>query len=235
VVIGDSYTFGEGVNDDQTYCADLERLLDGVEVLNLAVHGYGTDQQLLRLQLDGLAYRPDVVVLGYYEDDVARNRLRFRDYQKPHFSVVNNQLVLDNTPIESPESYKSRPHIRSLGYLNIFMTALRERQLEVENVDRSRRILGAIVEAARSIGARFVQIYLPTPDQIHANESIHPGLYSHLCERDDVTCVDPTPALYRIVADNTDWRRLFRYHYAPEIHQAIAQDLARAMPQLLSR
>ena len=229
VIVGDSYTFGEGVQDDETFSAGLERLIDNSDVLNLGVHGYGTDQQLLRLQIDGLAYRPNVVVLGYYEDDIARNRLRFRDYQKPHFSVVNNRLELDNTPLESPESYTSRLHVRSLGYLNIFVTALRDRRLEMENLDRSRRILDAMVGAARSIGAQFVQLYLPTPDQIVANESRHAGLYPYLCERNEVTCVDPTAALHQVVARTEDWKRLFRYHYAPEIHQVIASELERAV------
>jgi hypothetical protein len=106
VVIGDSYTFGEGVNDDRTFAAGLERMVEHCEVLNLGVHGYGTDQQLLRLELDGLKYRPDIVLLGYYEDDVPRNRLSFRDYQKPHFSLVGGRLVLDNVPISSPEAFR---------------------------------------------------------------------------------------------------------------------------------
>src|SRR4029079_11161943 len=45
LMIGDSYTFGEGVNDAEAFGAMLERLSHR-EVVNLAIHGYGTDQQV---------------------------------------------------------------------------------------------------------------------------------------------------------------------------------------------
>lgn len=227
VVIGDSYTFGEGVNDDETFSAFLERQLPGSDIINLGVHGYGTDQQLLRLQRDGLPYRPDVIVFGYYEDDISRNRMRFRDYLKPHFSIVNDRLELDNDPIPSPEDYKARLHVRSLGYLNIFMTRLRERRLEADNVERSKRLLAEIAAQARRAAATLVTVYLPTPDQVRDNETAHPGLFSYTCALPDVVCVDPTASLHRVTASAPDWRSLFRYHYAPELHQVIAQELAR--------
>jgi hypothetical protein len=63
VTLGDSYTFGDEVSDDETYSYYLERLLPQTEVLNLGVHGYGQDQMLLYMQHDGIKYQPDVVIL----------------------------------------------------------------------------------------------------------------------------------------------------------------------------
>ena len=231
-MIGDLYTFGEGVNDDETFSARLERLLADSEVLNLGIHGYGTDQQWLRLSQDGVSYHPDVVLLGYYEDDIARNRLWFRDYAKPHFSVIDGRLIADNLPLPSPEAFKARLHLRSLAYLDIFRTALRERQLVRENVDRSARLLDAILTTTRSMGARLVQVYLPTPDQVRAGETTHAGLYSRECAAEDVVCVDPTPALHAWLAPHDDWKAFFRYHYAPELHDVIAQEIARVIRPL---
>jgi hypothetical protein len=230
VVIGDSYSFGEGVNDAETFSAQLEQILPDSEVINLAVHGYGTDQQLLRLQIDGIPYHPDIIVFGFYDDDIGRNRLSFRDYLKPHFSVVNGRLVLDRTPLESPEAYKSHVHLRSLGYLNIFATSFGERRLAEENIERSKLILDAIAASAESSGARLVELYLPTPDQIRAGEVDHSGLFPYLCHRGTTVCLDPTAALHEIVSAVPDSSRLFRYHYAAELHQAIARELGRAIP-----
>src|SRR5262249_51774194 len=56
-VFGCSQTFGGEVEDDQTYSARLASELAGVEVLNFGVHGYGTDQMLLRYERDGTPYR----------------------------------------------------------------------------------------------------------------------------------------------------------------------------------
>jgi hypothetical protein len=57
VVIGDSYAFGWGVEEDSTYAAQLERLLEAsaaddqrFEVVNAALPGFGTFQRLRALE-----------------------------------------------------------------------------------------------------------------------------------------------------------------------------------------
>ncbi|HEX6738597.1 MAG TPA: hypothetical protein VF310_10010, partial [Vicinamibacteria bacterium] len=50
VMLGDSIAFGTGVADGQTFAHRLGELDPGLEVVNLAVPGYGTDQSLLRLE-----------------------------------------------------------------------------------------------------------------------------------------------------------------------------------------
>ena len=84
-VFGCSQTFGSGVEDDETFSARLAVSLRGVEVLNFGVHGYGTDQMLLRWEREGVAYAPDVVVLAFAYYHLDRNITGFRFYAKPHF------------------------------------------------------------------------------------------------------------------------------------------------------
>jgi hypothetical protein len=64
VMLGDSVTFGSWVRDFETFSYLLEHRSDRYEVVNLAVEGYGTDQELLMLEEEGLRYHPDVVVLN---------------------------------------------------------------------------------------------------------------------------------------------------------------------------
>jgi lysophospholipase L1-like esterase len=64
VMLGDSITFGYGVRDGETFSAVMETLDPRLEVVNLGVQGYGTDQELLKLEREGFAYAPDVVVLN---------------------------------------------------------------------------------------------------------------------------------------------------------------------------
>jgi lysophospholipase L1-like esterase len=45
LLLGDSMTLGEGVNDEETFAAHISRA--GLRVVNLGVQGYGTNQQLL--------------------------------------------------------------------------------------------------------------------------------------------------------------------------------------------
>ena len=44
LMLGDSLAFGYGVGDDETSSRQMERLEPTLEVINLAVQGYGTDQ-----------------------------------------------------------------------------------------------------------------------------------------------------------------------------------------------
>ncbi len=77
VVLGDSYTMGYEVAEPQCYARVLERDLrargDQVEVLNGGVSGYSTAEAYLRLTREMLAYHPDVVVIGFYGNDIVDN------------------------------------------------------------------------------------------------------------------------------------------------------------------
>lgn len=64
VAIGGSFTEGAEVAGTETWIARLEEALEGVEIANLGVSGYGVDQALLRLKRDGLPLGPDEVWLG---------------------------------------------------------------------------------------------------------------------------------------------------------------------------
>ncbi len=101
LALGDSYTEGWGVEDSASWPKLLEsQELRGVEVWNLGVVGYSTDQEyeLLRRFL-GIAH-PDVVVLQFYENDIADDlrpkSLWYPRYEKPRFEVRKDSLVLMN-------------------------------------------------------------------------------------------------------------------------------------------
>ena len=72
LALGDSFTFGEGVEMEETYAKVLERILKeqytgkNIEVINIGVPGYGNDQELRVLKKDGKYYKPDLVLVGFY-------------------------------------------------------------------------------------------------------------------------------------------------------------------------
>jgi hypothetical protein len=115
LTVGDSYTFGDEVSDEETWPAHLERRL-GRRVLNAGVFGYGFDQIALRAQ-DILKVRPcvDTLVVGLIADDVGRCEYSYRFAWKPYFGIVNGALVLKNVPV--PQG-KAREHwvLGALGY-----------------------------------------------------------------------------------------------------------------------
>jgi lysophospholipase L1-like esterase len=78
-ILGDSTTAGNGIPDvDNTYPKILERLLNGddtagmhYEVLNMGVGGYHTMQEVETLRVNGLKFRPDLVVVTFAVNDFA--------------------------------------------------------------------------------------------------------------------------------------------------------------------
>lgn len=75
--LGDSYTFGYGVNDDETWPAALQRELDRapsdrrIEVMNFAVPAYETEQEIALLEKHVMHFEPDVVLLAWCLNDPA--------------------------------------------------------------------------------------------------------------------------------------------------------------------
>ncbi|HCD05805.1 MULTISPECIES: SGNH/GDSL hydrolase family protein [unclassified Methylophaga] len=95
VILGDSFGMGYEVELEDTFTQVMRRELmstldQKVEVINLSVSGYGTAEQLLMLQNEGIKYQPDLVLVTWHDtdpDDNIRSNL---------FKVENNQLVRRN-------------------------------------------------------------------------------------------------------------------------------------------
>jgi lysophospholipase L1-like esterase len=71
--VGDSYTYGWGVELEESYPKQLERRLSSkstAEVLNFGVFGYNADQVLETLRSQVAPYAPDLVLYGFYWDDL---------------------------------------------------------------------------------------------------------------------------------------------------------------------
>jgi hypothetical protein len=77
VSLGDSHTLGYEVRQELTFSAVLERNLAhrGIhaEVLNTGVSGFGTAEELVFLENEGIKYHPDVVVLAFFGNDYEDN------------------------------------------------------------------------------------------------------------------------------------------------------------------
>jgi hypothetical protein len=78
VIVGDSYTRGDEIADNETYPARLSQLL-GVSVANLGVGGYGPTQALLNLRQNIASYpHTRVVVLAIMYENVYRMMNSYR-------------------------------------------------------------------------------------------------------------------------------------------------------------
>jgi hypothetical protein len=110
LVLGDSFTEGFQVPLEDTFCKVLERRLNKggrhVEVLNAGFAGIGTDYELLFFSREGYKYRPDLVLLAFFGNDISDN-FRSKDildgrgihvaYEKKGAVVRLKQLLAKNS------------------------------------------------------------------------------------------------------------------------------------------
>ena len=97
LLIGASRAFGFGANEEDHVPKLLEAYLDGVEVLNGGVSGYGIDQMLLRFETEGRLLEPDLVILylPHFGSHRHMHGERFSK-RKPRFTLEDGELKLVN-------------------------------------------------------------------------------------------------------------------------------------------
>jgi hypothetical protein len=91
MMLGDSFVQGYTVDRDDLFVDQLEGWWDSeqrrVEVINAGTEGYSTDQEALWFREHGQAYRPDVVVVFPYLNDIYwSGQDRYNRYPKPRFA-----------------------------------------------------------------------------------------------------------------------------------------------------
>lgn len=97
---GDSFTFGEGVGDDHTWCRLLESMDQRFQTVNMGESGYGVDQMYLWYRRQGAGLDHSVHVFAFIIEDFRRMQLAsYVGYGKPVLRVRNGELVTENVPV----------------------------------------------------------------------------------------------------------------------------------------
>jgi hypothetical protein len=128
VVLGDSTSWGWGVDDDLMWTRLVERALGpGVELINLAVPGYGTDQELWVLESVGLRYQPDVVLLGFVHNDTLYNGSSdMQGMRKPMFArAEDGTWIVAHRPVPEPAANSELGQRRLRRLLSMYFASVR--------------------------------------------------------------------------------------------------------------
>ena len=118
-VIGDSFTFGWGVEESQTFVAQMEQTLNRhskgaprYEVMNFGVPGYSTFQEVARFEELALDFSPDAVVVFFVEND----------YGPPFFiremGAGNQLLSLQRFMSSTADQAEKQRHIETLARID---------------------------------------------------------------------------------------------------------------------
>ena len=97
---GDSFTFGYGVANSQTWCALLGEENERLETVNMGQGGYGLDQSYLWYKQGAANLAHDIHIFAPVVYDYERLRLdSFFGYDKPYLTAQGGSLHTENVPV----------------------------------------------------------------------------------------------------------------------------------------
>jgi hypothetical protein len=118
VVLGDSFTFGTGVEYNETFGNQLELGLPGSVVYNLAMPGFGIDQMWLSIRHQALPLQPALVIVGLCDADFSRSQTAYRSRErrnKPAFKLLVESSYRKLRPIVSIPSFTAWSVLHTCG------------------------------------------------------------------------------------------------------------------------
>lgn len=217
---GDSFTFGFGVNDDETWCARLNEKHPTLETVNMAQGGYGIDQAYLWYARDGDILAHDIHLFAFITADFDRmQREIFLGYGKPLLTVVDDELVLSNVPVSrqtylipwlAPHYQPAFDQLRSVQWLRDTLFGapdFSQPPLDEPKIRQvAEKVLAELIRLNDERGSRLVLVYLPV------FSSYEPGIRTETRRRYigqaaakyDIIFIDLVPAFRELPRDEVE-------------------------------
>jgi hypothetical protein len=157
--VGDSYTFGHGVTYEESFVGRLASKRDfPLQVVNLGVQAYGTDQSLLLLKRQFKKFNTKVVVYTFTSMQIDRNELYDRRIQQPHGLFVGTKPTFALRPDGS--LYLAKPAVEfkdfSYSHLWVMFQMFELRYGPKPDVRLTRALIKEMRDFVESQGATFV-------------------------------------------------------------------------------
>ncbi|HID53778.1 MAG TPA: hypothetical protein EYP41_17300 [Anaerolineae bacterium] len=177
---GDSFTFGYGVANNQTWCALLGEEDKRLEMVNMGQGGYGLDQSYLWYKQGAANLAHDIHLFAPVVFDYERLRLdSFFGYGKPYLMAQDGVLHTENVPV--PRQSYLLPWLtrngRTLQQLRTVQFLQSQRPLpeaeEDYRLDSAQAqevvalILADLQKISRENGVILVIVYLPTREDYY--------------------------------------------------------------------
>lgn len=159
MVLGDSFVWGSKVEADESIPRRLEAALGETTVaFAVAAPGWGIDQMYLAYRRYRDVLRPNVVVLAFIDDDIARVLETWRPFErlpKPAFRVEHGALV--------PKAPTDDPYDLGLWLADSVVARCVTREIRRETTARTiaRVIVQQLVLDTRARGERLLVVRIP--------------------------------------------------------------------------
>ncbi|UVT19558.1 MAG: SGNH/GDSL hydrolase family protein [Nitrospira sp.] len=164
LILGDSYIEALQVALEDTFSAQLEKLLNSqaasthtrFEVLALGQSGFGTADEYIRYLNFGAAYDPDLVILAFFTGNDFRNNSKYLNRENVGFYYTfdrQHNLVLDRSLIDAYErnlsfakrlyeELKAKSHLLSLISERIYLFKRQLLEDRMAEADKDRENVG---------------------------------------------------------------------------------------------
>ncbi len=231
--LGDSFTFGQGIREEERMSNLLERKLkmrtSSIEVLNFGNPGHNTADEVKVLQTDVLPeVAPDFVLLQWYVNDL-ECRLPQSPATEGGYRKIGGDLL---------NEFKQKMLNVSVTYFLLTDVVHRMRDMmevnhagemysrvgDPESLD-SQKAEQAMIEFIRTARASNVPVgVVLVPHLSPLEDGEYPFMYLHkqvlgLCEREGIACVDLFPVMEPYLKNGTShlklWVNRFDSHMGP--------------------
>ena len=258
--IGDSFTFGIGVDLEQTYLKVLEEMLNSTsdqphfDVINSGVAGYNLYQAKTYLKEKGLAYDPDMVIYFFFLDDVgglssseeARDRYlqdtaqwdqHNQDNALWQFSYAANFVYNLGTIVSGRiRSYHTAPWLRTIEQRKQALYDTRWGPTIRAEVD-----LGPFEKHLQELKAvcirnniRLLTVIIPDALQVgNPDMQVINRVFQKMCLKHDIPVLDITPIFEQEMDINTLYLFPLDAHTSPKGNRIIAAAVFDALRRML--
>ncbi len=248
IVLGDSYAFGWGVQNDETFAVKLEHQYRNLEMINLGVVGYGIDQMYLCYKELGREFHADYVIISVFPEDFWRATRAFSEtgHGKPYFTLSSEGVLkLNNVPVKGAEDlqYNQFPDLieqnafeKIMNHSVIYRLAKKVfikygknlGAVDPNTTDEWRlgkAILHELIQEIRKSGAQPIIIIIPPVRWLHDSqiESIQKSLW-HLRDQENVEIFDLTTYFQKSLGNKnlTDFYIQDDWHWTKNGHEVVA-------------
>jgi hypothetical protein len=252
VAVGDSFTFGVGVNQENTWEALLADKIER-DVVNLGVSGWAPQQYTLALEKFGIPLSPRVIFYGLYANDLA-DSVRFKNHGG-RFDRFSVRIFLTNYSIiynlfkklgrKEVDSAAEIP-LPEVGWRfsvdEVTQSFLKEGRYTDRGWELIVREVARVAEASQKIDAKLVLLYFPSSNEVYweqiKKKASFPSVveervgamrkrFAELCQSRQLLCLDVTPALKQQVAQSKKLYFAIDNHWTESGHAVLANELYR--------
>jgi lysophospholipase L1-like esterase len=233
LLLGDSFAFGWGVEEEEDVAGALQRRLPAAEVINGACSGWNTLQELQFLRLEGLRYHPAVVLLFFCENDPGGNEARYK--------FVDGRLWDADEP-ETRSADVRRWLIRHSAAWNLLRYGWNRARGRIDGEGEppeqrpglwhaEEEYLRQMVSLCADDGARFAVVYVPNKGTATAPAAgIWLAPLKEFCARQAVPLLDLTGPLAEAGRREPVYFRIDD-HWSPAGHRVAAEAAARLLQE----